>query len=271
MSFKKFLRIFSILAGKVYPSVKDPSHAFELLFNEKFFQNIVLENERIANELKGSAFKQKIGQSSAQSGFPKTGEPAKHTRVATEKIGLDKLYMDNLCFYLSNPKLIRFLESLHRTLYPLFQEYSIEGNLIDFAAFWEFFRDFEIFPDLITKVKLETLFDVLAYIHSRSPESAPETDLSRISSPHLINQHLFVESFIIIGLELKFKGEVENLLHSYASNVTPKKSIFHRIVFLLHLMNESKGLEKVNAKKGRGYRVDLVAVIRETFPEYVLQ
>jgi hypothetical protein len=36
-------------------------------------------------------------------------------------------------------------------------------------------------------------------------------------------------------------------------------------------MNESKGLEKVNTKKGRGYRVDLVAVVRENFPEYVLQ
>lgn len=112
---------------------------------------------------------------------------------------------------------------------------------------------------------------MLAYIHSRSPESPQETDLSRLSSPHLINQHLFVESFIIVGLELKFKGEIENLLESYATNVTPKKSIFHRIVFLLHLMNESRGLEKVNQKKGRGHRVDLVAVVRENFPEYVLQ
>ena len=118
---------------------------------------------------------------------------------------------------------------------------------------------------------METLFEVLAYIHSRSPENVPETDLSRLSTPNLINQHLFVESFIIVGLELKFKGEINNLLHSYASNITPKKSIFHRIVFLLHLMNESQGLEKVNMKKGRGYRVDLIAIIRDNFPEYVLQ
>jgi hypothetical protein len=145
----------------VYPSLKDPRQAFEHLFNEKFFQNIVLENERIANKLKSSGFRNNINQSNSMSmrsqnkssNSDSHKESLKHTRVATEKIGLDKLYMDNMCFYLGNPKLIRFLECLHRTLYPLFQEYSIEGNLIDFSNFWQFFRDFEIFPDLITKVE----------------------------------------------------------------------------------------------------------------------
>ena len=162
MSFKKFLRILTIVASKVYPSLMDPRESFERLFNEKFFQNIVLQNERIADELKSSGFKTQVDQSGTRSmgsqtkkSAPDFGkEPMQHTRVATEKIGLDKLYMDNMCHYLSNPKLIRFLECLHRTLYPLFQEYSIEGNLIDFGSFWEFFRDFEIFPDLITKVIL---------------------------------------------------------------------------------------------------------------------
>ena len=157
MSFKKFLKILSILAKKVYPSLKDPKQAFENLFNEKFFQNIVLQNERIANELKSSGFKSKLGQSEGNSRLSKTknnesdfDKEMRHTRVATEKI--DKLYLDNICFYLNNPKLIRFLECLHKTLFPFFQEYSIEGNLIDFRLFMQFFRDFQIFPDLISKV-----------------------------------------------------------------------------------------------------------------------
>lgn len=120
------------------------------------------------------------------------------------------------------------------------------------------------------KLKLETLFDVLAFIHSRSPESAPAPDLSRLPSPNLISQHLFVESFIILGLELKFKGERREVLESYASGVAPQKSIFHRIAFLLHIMNDSEGLRRLGNRGELKHRVDLIRPLRAKFPEYIL-
>ena len=120
MSFKKFLKILSILAKKVYPSLKDPKQAFENLFNEKFFQNIVLQNERIANELKSSGFKSKLGQSEGNSRLSKTknnesdfDKEMRHTRVATEKIEIKWHYCKTY-----SGKLSRII-AIKSTRYPL--------------------------------------------------------------------------------------------------------------------------------------------------------
>ena len=156
LSFKKFLRLLVRLAGKLYPTLRPPRAAFEKMFNDKFYRNILLENERIAeqrglaSEREGSPGRGDYGEDS----LSKQSGGERHARVASEKIGLNKLYMDNLCHYLKDDKLIRFLECLHQTVFPLFQQYCRSDNSMDYSRFLRFFKDFQVFPDLVTNVSI---------------------------------------------------------------------------------------------------------------------
>lgn len=47
---------------------------------------------------------------------------------------------------------------------PRFYVYTRNKEFMSYLQFFEFYKDFGIFPDVLSKVKIEGIFDALSYI-----------------------------------------------------------------------------------------------------------
>ena len=73
----------------------------------------------------------------------------------------------------------------------------------------------------------------------------------------LINEHLFVEAFILIAQDCKF-------------NLKNEPSVFQKITYLLDVMNESRGFSKTTAVAPAFQTYDICGRLRKAHPEYFL-
>ncbi len=123
--------------------------------------------------------------------------------MVKNKINLCNEYLKVLSDNLENSEVIALLEIIHRFMSPLFSAYIYGDNLMGYEGFFEFYKDFGIFPEVISKIKLEGIFDALSYIYRQNPEK------TRKMQGDVIDEHIFVESLILIASQLKFKFKKE--------------------------------------------------------------
>ena len=129
LEFETFLKAIEMIALKMYPDLDLPDSV-----------KILLEN-RILNLLT---------------------EPV----VEFRSNGLHHISI--LKELLSNSSIVRILGVLHENIQVYFRHYSDSKNLMNFGHFFRFYKDFEIFPTLISKSKLSNFFYALASLNVRT-------------------------------------------------------------------------------------------------------
>lgn len=228
LSFNRFLKALEIIIPKLFPNTP-MKKAVDLFHYTKIGRHLLAKNEE--------------GDSRGEAKSP----------LAKEKISLSNKYVNTLAQMLKNEQLITFLEVVHSSIYPLFACYSPDGELLHFDAFHDFYKDFGIFPDLVTKLKLEGIFEALSFVYRKNPSAK----FKGKEGLEYIDQHLFIEGLVIVANELQITSSYQN-------------SIFHKLTFLLGVMNESDGFARL-LKRSKGIaKYDLTNKLRQKYPDYFL-
>lgn len=59
---------------------------------------------------------------------------------------------------LKDREVVEFLGLLHKAIVPYYKHYSNQKGLINFESMLKFYKDFSLFPDLLTKNKVIGIF-----------------------------------------------------------------------------------------------------------------
>lgn len=143
-----------------------------------------------------------------------------------------------------NDDTIEALSIVHRSVLYFYRYYADNQNLMNYDNFIVFCRDFELFPDLVSKTKLVRFFYTLAGMSADSDihELSVNQSSSRSSlqdkpkRTDLIDEHLFVEALALISEEVKYED----------SDLTAVE----KVCYLMERMSQSKGPAKVLKQQG---------------------
>lgn len=146
-------------------------------------------------------------------------------------------YMEKLMEILQDEAIIDLLGEVQKGLKCFFDNYSIK-NRMSLEKWLIFCKDFEIFPQMLSKSKLNQIFESLVSLLGEKENT--------------IDHHLFIEGLALCGLEVgddcKDIGNIE------------------KVILFLERINQSEGME--NSQKDRGLikkKWDLLAGIRNKF------
>ena len=230
IGFKRFLKALELVVIKIYGSQAPIEKAVENFYYIKIAKNLLASKPK-----------------------NQTAESQPKAPIATEKLALCNKYLRVLNDVLKDEHLIEMLDTVHKCVYPLFSCYAVTDNQLDFDNFFSLFKDFGVFPDLITALKLEGIFDALSHVYKENPNNTKHKSAEKT----FIDQHLFVESFILIANELKF-------------NFDEDPTIYQKITFVLDIMNESDGFVKLRQRNPAMKKYNIVNRIRQRYPNYFL-
>jgi hypothetical protein len=121
-----------------------------------------------------------------------------------------------------------------------------------FDQFFDFFKDFSLFPDIVNLIQVKNIFFTLAEIYScqhitsRNPHDESEllslnSDINHLntnkqSQKVCINFPLFLESLAVTAMHFKFDDQFRDI---------------DKLLYLLERMNQSKGFNNSIMKSGR--------------------
>ncbi|CAD8206712.1 unnamed protein product [Paramecium pentaurelia] len=163
--------------------------------------------------------------------------------------------LSQLMNLLKDKEIVEFLGLLHKSILVYYKHYTIGKQIMNFEQFLRFYKDFSIFPDLLTKNKIVQIFQILSKLYENQENS-------NIKSGN-IDQHMFVESLALSALEILYNDD-ENL------------SQLEKIYFLIERLNQSDGPRIVQKQLGHtkcpsGQDWDLLYHIRKRFSWLIQQ
>ncbi|CAD8200353.1 unnamed protein product [Paramecium octaurelia] len=163
--------------------------------------------------------------------------------------------LSQLMNILKDKEIVEFLGLLHKSILVYYKQYTIGKQIMNFEQFLRFYKDFSIFPDLLTKNKIVQIFQILSKLYENQENS-------NIKSGH-IDQHMFVESLALSALEISYNDD-ENL------------SQIEKIYFLIERLNQSEGPRIVQKQLGHttcpsGQDWDLLYHIKKRFSWLIQQ
>ena len=130
----------------------------------------------------------------------------------------------------NNHDIIEILQIAHKAFYPLFLYYSNENEgLMSCKNFMKFTKEFEIFPNLIGKAKLNSFFNGIAQYSMYDQKDSKD-------SSELIEHSLFVDLIALMALELNYP--------------TPEPSAVEKILIFVDKISQSQGPGKIALNTG---------------------
>ena len=146
--------------------------------------------------------------------------------INNNKINEIEEKIDNLKNLQNNEEMIELLQVVHKAFYPLFIYYTKEtGGLMSNKNFFKFTKDFEIFPNLIGKAKLNSFFNGISqysiYVQKDS---------------NLIEHSLFVDLIALMSLEMNYPE--------------PEPSTIEKILIFIEKISQSQGPGKIVLNTG---------------------
>ena len=146
--------------------------------------------------------------------------------INNNKINEIEEKIDNLKNLQNNEEMIELLQVVHKAFYPLFIYYTKEtGGLMSNKNFFKFTKDFEIFPNLIGKAKLNSFFNGISqysiYVQKGST---------------LIEHSLFVDLIALMALEMNYPE--------------PEPSTIEKILIFIEKISQSQGPGKIVLNTG---------------------
>ena len=98
---------------------------------------------------------------------------------------------------------MELLDLIHKSLFPIYKLYANSQGEIEIDRFLKFSKDFALFPDLILKSKLITIFSSLSSLYQITLEEKQEkkTNQTKILKDFL-DHNLFIEAIALCACDL---------------------------------------------------------------------
>ena len=171
----------------------------------------------------------------------------KNKELQNSKINTIDEKIENLKELQNNQEIIDILNVLHKAFYQLFIYYSKENDgLLSNKNFMQFAKDFEIFPYLISKAKLNSFFIGLAQYSSYGDENNL-----------LIEYSLFVDLIALMSFELIYPS--------------PEPSPVEKILIFVDKLSKSQGPNKIVLNIGSNRNEEysnFIGYFKKFYPSY---
>ena len=153
---------------------------------------------------------------------------------------VDESEIEKLMQILKDNDVLELLGIVHKTLFPYYEYYSDDNNLMQFKHFSNFCKDFGIFPDYLPKSKLYKFFHTLAGFYRENSKKGKELKSKTASDAedgNIIDEHLFIELLVLCSLDVYYRD--------------PQPSPTEKIIYLVEKMTQSSGPATFRTRKGR--------------------
>lgn len=125
-------------------------------------------------------------------------------------------------------------------IYPHYLNYCDKYELIDFELFNQFFRDFEIFPNVLNLVQLRAIFYTLQDLIVSQLNISGEANIDQIYRNEIthkikINFDFFMDALLLSSIHLK---DIQN------------SNDIEKIILLIEKMASSPGISKSQTRTG---------------------
>ena len=172
---------------------------------------------------------------------------SKELLIKNNKINEIEKKIENLKQLQNNEEIISFLQIIHKAFYPLFSFYTKESEgLMSLHTFMKFVKDFEIFPYLIGKAKLNSLFNSIAQYSSFVKKNES-----------FIEHSLFVDLIALMALEMIYPE--------------PEPSPVEKMMIFIEKISQSGGVGKIAMRTGNnriGNWANFIDVFKTAYPSY---
>ena len=167
--------------------------------------------------------------------------------IKNNKINDLEQKIENLKQLQNDEEIISFLQVIHKAFYPLFSFYTKDNDgLMSLHSFMKFTKDFEIFPYLIGKAKLNSLFNAIAQYSSFTKKNE-----------YFIEHSLFVDLIALMALEMVYPE--------------PEPSPIEKMLIFIEKISQSGGLGKMVMRTGNNRIANcanFIDVFKEIYPGY---
>ena len=167
--------------------------------------------------------------------------------IKNNKINEIDQKIENLKELQNNEEIISFLQVMHKAFYPLFSFYTKETEgLMSLNTFMKFTKDFEIFPYLIGKAKLNSLFNAISQYSSFIKKNQP-----------FIEHSLFIDLIALMALEMVYPE--------------PEPSPLEKMLIFIEKISESGGMGKIVMRTGNnriGNCANFIDIFKNLYPWY---
>ena len=167
--------------------------------------------------------------------------------IKNNKISEIDQKIENLKELQNNEEIISFLQVMHKAFYPLFSFYTKETEgLMSLNTFMKFTKDFEIFPYLIGKAKLNSLFNAISQYSSFIKKNQP-----------FIEHSLFIDLIALMALEMVYPE--------------PEPSPLEKMLIFIEKISESGGQGKIALRTGNnriGNCANFIDIFRKIYPGF---
>jgi len=172
---------------------------------------------------------------------------SKELLIKNNKINEIEQKIENLKQLQNNEEIISFLQIIHKAFYPLFSFYTKDNEgLMSLHTFMKFVKDFEIFPYLIGKAKLNSLFNSIAQYSSFVKKNES-----------FIEHSLFVDLIALMALEMIYPE--------------PEPSPVEKMMIFIEKISQSGGVGKIAMRTGNnriGNWANFIDVFKTVYPSY---
>ena len=154
--------------------------------------------------------------------------------------------IDNLKELQNSQEMIDLLQVVHKAFYPIFIYYTKDNEgLMSNKNFMKFTKDFEIFPYLIGKVKLNSFFNGIS-----------QYSMYGQKNDTLIEHSLFVDLIALMALEMNYPS--------------PEPSPFEKLLIFIEKISQSQGPGKIilNTGSNRQGNGNFLDYFREVYPSF---
>lgn len=167
--------------------------------------------------------------------------------IGNSKINEIEIKIDNLKELQNSQDMIEILQIVHKAFYPIFNYYAKENEgLMSNKNFMKFTKDFEIFPYLLGKAKLNSFFNGISQYSMYGQKDTT-----------LIEHSLFVDLIALMALEMNYPN--------------PEPSPVEKILIFIEKLSQSQGLGKIVLNTGSnriGNYGNFLEYFKEAYPGY---
>ena len=167
--------------------------------------------------------------------------------INNNKINEIEEKIDNLKELQNSQDMIEILQIVHKAFYPLFNYYTKENEgLMSNKNFMKFTKDFEIFPYLIGKAKLNSFFNGISQYSMYGQKDST-----------LIEHSLFVDLIALMALEMNYPE--------------PEPSPVEKLLIFIEKLSQSQGPGKIVLSTGSnrlGNFGNFLEYFKEAYPGY---
>ena len=145
--------------------------------------------------------------------------------------------------------MIDLLQVVHKAFYPIFIYYTKDNEgLMSINNFMKFTKDFEIFPYLIGKVKLNSFFSGIS-----------QYSMYGQKNDTLIEHSLFVDLIALMALEMNYPS--------------PEPSPVEKLLIFIEKISQSQGPGKIilNTGSNRQGNGNFLDYFREVYPSFFIE